>query len=208
MTPQQQMPQQQQPNHPQQQMPQQQQLNQCSFPPFQQFRHFRRSGADRRSNNSNDDVTFNCSFPTPTHNYAFAAAVLLKTISTNAETIKRWAILDSGATNHFLTTNAPATNICAASIPLVARLPNGDRVQSTHTCTLDLPELPAAARNAHIIPSLHCTPSCPLLQCATLAVLLPSPRLDAPSCIVAALSSVATNARALASGWSRSSRAI
>ncbi len=34
MTPQQQMPQQQQPNHPQQQMPQQQQPNQCSFPPF------------------------------------------------------------------------------------------------------------------------------------------------------------------------------
>jgi hypothetical protein len=40
MPPQQQMPQQQQPNHPQQQMPQQQQPNQCSFPPFQQFRHF------------------------------------------------------------------------------------------------------------------------------------------------------------------------
>jgi hypothetical protein len=154
MTPQQQMPQQQQPNHPQQQMPQQQQPNQCSFPPFQQFRHFLWSGAGRRSNKSNDDVTFNCSFPTPTHNYAFAAAVLLKTISTDAETIKRWAILDLGATSHFLTTNTPATNICAASVPLVAHLPNGDRVQLMHTCTLDLPELPAAARNAHVIPGL------------------------------------------------------
>jgi len=106
------------------------------------------------SSKSNDDVTFNHSFPTPTHNYAFAAAVLLKTISTYAETIKRWAILDSGAMSHFLTTNAPATNICKATIPLVARLPNGERVQSTHTCTLDLPELPAATRIAHIIPGL------------------------------------------------------
>ncbi len=99
-------------------------------------------------------LLFNCSFPTPTHNYAFAAAVLLKTISTDAKTIKKWAILNSGATSHFLTTNVPATNICAASVPLVARLPNGERVQLTHTCTLDLSELPAAARNAHIIPGL------------------------------------------------------
>ncbi len=80
--------------------------------------------------------------------------VLLKTISTDAETIKRWAILDSGATSHFLTMSAPATNICAASVPLVTRLPNGERVQSTHTCTLNLPELPAATRNSHIIPGL------------------------------------------------------
>jgi hypothetical protein len=48
----------------------------------------------------------------------------------------------------------PATNICATSVPLVACLPNEDRVQSTHTCTLDLPELPATTRNAHIIPGL------------------------------------------------------
>jgi hypothetical protein len=56
--------------------------------------------------------------------------------------------------------------------------------------------------------ALHCTPSCPSLQCATLAVLSPLPRLDAPSCIVAALLSAATNACALAYGWSHSSRAI
>ncbi len=106
------------------------------------------------SSKSNNDVIFNRSFPIPTHNYAFAAAVLLKTISTNAETIKQWAIQDLGATSHSLTINAPATNICTATIPLVARLLNGERVQSTHTCTLDLPKLPAAARNAHIIPGL------------------------------------------------------
>jgi hypothetical protein len=135
-------------------VPQQQQPNQFSFPPFQQFGQFWWLGAGICSSKSNNNVIFNCSSPTPTHNYAFAAAVLFKTISINAETIKRWAILDSGATSHFLTTNAPAKNICAATAPLVARLPNGERVQLTHTCTLDLPELPAAARNAHIIPGL------------------------------------------------------
>jgi hypothetical protein len=92
--------------------------------------------------------------PTPSHNYAHAASTLLRTITTNAATIKRWAILDSGATSHFLTTDAPTSNIIPASVPLIARLPNGDKVQSMHTCTLNLPNLPASARAAHIIPGL------------------------------------------------------
>jgi hypothetical protein len=75
-------------------------------------------------------------------------------MTTNAATIKRWAILDSGATSRFLTINAPATNIIPATVPLIARLPNGDKVQSTHTCTLDLPVLPVGTRAAHIIPGL------------------------------------------------------
>ena len=74
--------------------------------------------------------------------------------TTDAATIKRWAILNSGATSHFLTTDAPAIIIVPADVPLIARLPNGDKVQSTHTCTLDLPDLPVGARAVHIIPSL------------------------------------------------------
>jgi hypothetical protein len=65
--------------------------------------------------------------------------------------IKAWAILDSGATSNFLTTNAPVTNVLPAGKPLVAQLPNGAQVQSTHTCLLTLPMLPAAAQQAHII---------------------------------------------------------
>jgi hypothetical protein len=64
---------------------------------------------------------------------------------TNAATIKQWAILDSGATNHFLITNAPTTNIILATVHLIANLPNDDKVKSMHTCTLDLPDLPAGA---------------------------------------------------------------
>jgi hypothetical protein len=56
--------------------------------------------------------------------------------------------------SHFLTTNAPGTNIVLAAVPLIARLPNSDKVQSTHTCNLDLPDLPAGTQAAHVIPGL------------------------------------------------------
>jgi hypothetical protein len=79
---------------------------------------------------------------------------LLKTINAYAKTIKRWAILDSGATSHFLMTDAPAFNIMLITTPIIARLPNGEQVHSTHTCTLDLPALPTSTRAAHIIPGL------------------------------------------------------
>ncbi len=68
--------------------------------------------------------------------------------------IKAWAILDSGATSNFLTTNALVTNVQPADKPLVVQLPNGAQVQSTHTCLLNLPMLPAAAQQAHIVPGL------------------------------------------------------
>jgi len=70
------------------------------------------------------------------------------------DTINKWAILDSCTTSNFLTTSAHVTNIQPTQNPIVARLPNGDQVRSTHTGTLDLPGLPAAARLAHIIPGL------------------------------------------------------
>jgi hypothetical protein len=90
----------------------------------------------------------------PTRNYALAASVLLKTINTDADTIKRWAILDSGATSHFLTTDSPAINILPTTTPIIARLPNGARVHSTHTCTLNIPNIPPNACATHKIPGL------------------------------------------------------
>ncbi|KAL3792547.1 hypothetical protein ACHAW5_007907, partial [Stephanodiscus triporus] len=55
---------------------------------------------------------------------------------------------------HFLTTDAPASNVQPTLKPIIVRLPNGDRVHSTHTCTLDIPNLPHGACAAHIIPGL------------------------------------------------------
>ncbi len=51
-------------------------------------------------------------------------------------------------------TNTPATNILHTATPIVARLPNGERVCTTHTCTLDIPSLPPCACTSHIIPGL------------------------------------------------------
>ena len=91
---------------------------------------------------------------TPTQNYALAAKALLRTVQLNMDAIKNWAILDSGATSNFLTSTAPVTNIQPTTTPIVACLPNGEHMTSTHTCILDIPMLPAAAHQAHIIPNL------------------------------------------------------
>ena len=71
------------------------------------------------------------------------------------ENHKKWAILDLGASSHFLLTETPAINKKIATSPLRIKLPNGKHVASSHTCELDIPELPTAARFAHIVPGLQ-----------------------------------------------------
>ena len=78
----------------------------------------------------------------------------LSTININPSNIHTWAILDSGATGHFLVTMAPKSSVSPENNPIRVALPTGDTVQSTHTCTLALPQLPAKARGGHIIPGL------------------------------------------------------
>ena len=53
-----------------------------------------------------------------------------------------------------VTREAPKSSVSPSNNPLRVVLPNGDTVQSTHTCTLALPQLPAKARCGHIIPGL------------------------------------------------------
>ena len=86
--------------------------------------------------------------------YAEAANSLLSTINIDNKNIHDWAILDSGATSHFLVTKAPTKDRQIANSPLQVRLPDGARVASTHTCTLDIPQLPEHAKLGHIIPGL------------------------------------------------------
>jgi hypothetical protein len=107
-----------------------------------------------RDNKINAHVNFTLPCWTPSRKYALAASLLLKTITTDADTIKQWAILNSGATSHFLTTSVPKTNILPTAMPIIAPLPNGDQVHSTHTCTLDIPSLLPGECVAYIIPGL------------------------------------------------------
>jgi len=62
------------------------------------------------------------------------------------------AIADAGATGHFVLPGTPVTDIAPAVTPLVINLPDGEKIESTHTCRLNLPWLPDKARMAHIIP--------------------------------------------------------
>jgi hypothetical protein len=64
------------------------------------------------------------------------------------------ALLDSGCTAHFLLANAKCTNKVLAETPLEVCLPNGATIASTHTETLNMPSLPHAARQAHILTGL------------------------------------------------------
>jgi hypothetical protein len=66
-------------------------------------------------------------------------------------------ISDSGATGHFLQHDAPVTNKQAAVNPIKITLPDGNKIQSTHTCNLDIPWLPDAITAGHIVPKLKHT---------------------------------------------------
>jgi len=76
----------------------------------------------------------------------------LSTINLNQHNVHEWVILYSGATSHFLLTTAPPMNKKAALNPLHVTMPDRDQVQSTHTCKVDIPQLPVNARDGHIVP--------------------------------------------------------
>jgi deoxyxylulose-5-phosphate synthase len=65
------------------------------------------------------------------------------------------AILDSGCTGHFLLVNATCLNKFESQNPLTVRLPNGATMESTHTASLDIPELNKSASIAHIFPRME-----------------------------------------------------
>jgi hypothetical protein len=62
--------------------------------------------------------------------------------------------VDSGCTGNFLLSNAPCRNKTKHINPFRVRLPNGATMDSTHTASLDIPEISAAAAVAHIFPSM------------------------------------------------------
>jgi hypothetical protein len=67
---------------------------------------------------------------------------------------KHFGLADSGATGHFFTTNAKVINKQIALDPLKVKIPDGNILQSSHTCELDLPKLPLEARRGHIMPGM------------------------------------------------------
>ena len=67
---------------------------------------------------------------------------------------KKMAIIDTGATDHCVVGVADVTDVKRTCNPIRISLPNGNIVQSTHTCRLRLPGLPKETTHAHIMPGL------------------------------------------------------
>ena len=63
--------------------------------------------------------------PLTRQQYAYAAEKLLKTVDFDIENIKEWAILESGATSHFLVVDAPVDDVMAAESPINVEQPDG-----------------------------------------------------------------------------------
>jgi hypothetical protein len=64
------------------------------------------------------------------------------------------AIADSGSTAHFCSVSAAVINRRPTTRPIGIANPNGTIMYSTHVAELDLPSLPLAARQVHIVPAL------------------------------------------------------
>ena len=65
------------------------------------------------------------------------------------------ALVDSGASSHYVTANAPVCNIKNATSPIQVGLPNGDMLSATQTATLPLNTLPSSAQEAYIVPGMN-----------------------------------------------------
>jgi hypothetical protein len=62
--------------------------------------------------------------------------------------------VDSACTGHFLLVNAPCLHKVKSLTTLKVRHPNGATMESFQTADLDIPELNAAASNAHVSPGM------------------------------------------------------
>jgi hypothetical protein len=67
---------------------------------------------------------------------------------------QKTATVESDCTGHFLLVTAPCLNKVVSRNPLPVHLPNAATMESSHTADLDIPELNAAASNAHVSPGM------------------------------------------------------
>ena len=82
---------------------------------------------------------------------------LVSTIDTNLANIKNWAILDSGASSHFLQVEAPVLETRETANPIQVTVANGEKVSSTHEGLIDVPDLPARTPRYQALPIVNST---------------------------------------------------
>ena len=72
------------------------------------------------------------------------------------------AVVDAGATGHFVLPGTPVIDVLPTSRPISINLPNSSVIKSTHTCRINIPWLPERATRAHIVPGLAHTSLIPI----------------------------------------------
>ena len=77
-----------------------------------------------------------------------------KNFSQNNNFSQQNAILDTGATAHYVTTAAPVSNIETAAAPTSVNLPNGTVITSHQQAQLNFSNLSESASRAHVLPTL------------------------------------------------------
>lgn len=99
----------------------------------------------------NDWIHPQCIIVPPNNNsHNKSSAYMLTSCSNN------YAILDSGATDHFLHKNPNTTHISQAGYtPITVTLPNGNTLTSTQKCTLPISDMNEQAISGHVILKLN-----------------------------------------------------
>jgi hypothetical protein len=101
---------------------------------------------------TNDDITITADNRSSTHEHQEVAN---HSDATNTPpTTITMGISDSGATGHFLQKDVHVTNKQIATKPIHITLPDGSKIQLSHTCNLDIPWLPHEITAGHIVPKL------------------------------------------------------
>ena len=92
-------------------------------------------GAEGSNNNSNADFTDYMTLPTPTLNDSYCGAANAKSNYSK----NYYAILDSGATDHFMLEDADVGEKKADHKPIRVTLPDNSATISSHECKLKIP---------------------------------------------------------------------
>ena len=79
---------------------------------------------------------------------------LYSVVNTSPSRSNASALADTGASGHYLKSEAPHELASRPVAPIQAKQPNGQILHSTKVCQLPLANLPEEARESHILPGL------------------------------------------------------
>ena len=85
-----------------------------------------------------------------------SSAYMLNSCSSSTHISNHYAILDSGATDHYLHRNSNKEYISQSGYhPITVTLPNGTTLTSTQKCKLPIRDMDSKATVGHVIPTLY-----------------------------------------------------